>query len=85
MAGYLDLLDWTGRQIVPDKRGAIPARLAPIVERGGIPTETWLELSLGFGKLFHRVAGCPVRPSLTRFSARMPRKLAGPMFAPDWE
>jgi len=32
-AEYLNLLDWTGRQIRADKRGAIPADLAPILER----------------------------------------------------
>ena len=30
---YLALLDWTGRQLRRDKRGAIPAELAPIMER----------------------------------------------------
>lgn len=30
---YLKLLDWTGRQVVAGKRGAIPADLAPILER----------------------------------------------------
>jgi hypothetical protein len=30
---YLDLLDWTGRQHAMGKRGAIPASLAPILER----------------------------------------------------
>jgi hypothetical protein len=26
---YLELLDWTGRQLAAGKRGAIPAHLAP--------------------------------------------------------
>jgi hypothetical protein len=30
---YLDLLDWTGRQLRDDKRGAIPQELAPILQR----------------------------------------------------
>jgi REP element-mobilizing transposase RayT len=59
LADYLELLDWTGRQAVSGKRGSIPARLAPILSRLAIPTESWVDLSLGFGKLFHRVAGCP--------------------------
>ena len=32
-AESLDLLDWTGRQLRQDKRGAIPRDLAPILER----------------------------------------------------
>jgi hypothetical protein len=30
---YLELLDWTGRQVRADKPGAIPLGLAPILER----------------------------------------------------
>jgi len=30
---YLALVDWTGRQVRHDKRGAIPAELKPILER----------------------------------------------------
>jgi hypothetical protein len=30
---YLELLDWTGRQLAAGKRGAIPANLAPILQR----------------------------------------------------
>jgi REP element-mobilizing transposase RayT len=32
-ADYLELLDWTGRQILHGKRGSIPAELKPILER----------------------------------------------------
>jgi hypothetical protein len=31
--GYLKLVDWTGRRVRLNKRGAIPADLAPIVDR----------------------------------------------------
>ncbi len=33
---YLMLLDWTGRQVRLDKRGKVPASLAPILQRIGI-------------------------------------------------
>jgi hypothetical protein len=33
---YFMLLDWTGRELRADKRGAIPEHLAPIVERLGL-------------------------------------------------
>ena len=56
---YLELLDWTGRQVVRGKRGTIPAELAPILDRLQIAADDWLELTGNFGRLFHRVAGRP--------------------------
>ena len=32
---YLRLVDWTGRHLREDKAGAIPADLAPVLERLG--------------------------------------------------
>jgi hypothetical protein len=40
---YLQLLDWTGRQIAKNKRGAIPSELAPILERLGLDGETLVD------------------------------------------
>ena len=54
---YLTLLDWTGRQLVPGKRGSIPAHLEPILERLGLTSSSVVRLASGFGELFHRVAG----------------------------
>jgi hypothetical protein len=56
---YLELLDWTGRQIVSGKHGAIPSGLAPILSRLEIDSGNWLELARNFGRLFQRVAGRP--------------------------
>ncbi len=56
---YLAFLDWTGRQVRADKRGAIPADLAPILVRLGIRTESWVELVSEFGHRFRRVVGRP--------------------------
>ena len=33
LTDYLELLDWTGRSLSADKRGAIPEQLAPILTR----------------------------------------------------
>ena len=57
LAKYLDLLDWTGRQLRLNKRGSIPDHLAPILERLGINGECWCDLVQKFGKLFKRAAG----------------------------
>ncbi len=55
---YLALLDWTGRQIVAGKTGAIPRNLAPILERIGIrQSDKWLELASGFHTMFGHVVG----------------------------
>ncbi len=54
---YLDLLDWTGREIRKDKRGAIPDNLAPILERLGLRTNHWADSFESFRHDFRRVAG----------------------------
>jgi hypothetical protein len=74
---YLELLDWTGRQVRADKRGSIPAHLAPILERLGIDVSGWCDLVVRFGKLFRRAAG--TRPSI---SAEAERRGQNYMHAP---
>ena len=65
---YLQLLDWTGRQVRADKRGAIPAELAPILERLQVSTNCWVDLVAGFGRWFRRAVGRP--SSMTEESQR---------------
>ena len=59
LARYLELLDWTGRQLRSHKRGAIPDQLAPILKRLGIDSSDWCDLVKKFGRLFKRAAGSP--------------------------
>jgi len=54
---YVLLLDWTGRELRADKRGAIPDHLLPIVERLGLNRSNWVETVRGFGRLFKQAAG----------------------------
>ena len=54
---YLEFLDWTGRQLVPGKAGAIPAHLAPILERLGVRADRWIETVTKFGRSFGHVVG----------------------------
>jgi hypothetical protein len=54
---YLEILDWTGRQVRGDKRGAIPADISPILQRLGLSDEYWIDCVKNFGRWFHRAAG----------------------------
>jgi REP element-mobilizing transposase RayT len=56
---YLELLDWTGRQVRRDKAGSIPSSLRPILERLGLEPAAWCDLVRKFGRLFKRAAGSP--------------------------
>jgi REP element-mobilizing transposase RayT len=58
-ADYSQLVDWTGRQWRADKRGSIPAELAPIFERLHLGEAGWWRLLAGFQGRFQRAAGCP--------------------------
>ncbi len=59
LADYLRLLDWTGRQLRRDKRGAIPSDVAPILQRLKITDDGWLHLVQDFSRMFRRAAGTP--------------------------
>ena len=54
---YMELVDWTGRQIRGDKRGAIPADLAPILQRLRINRSLWVDTLNTFDDWAHRVIG----------------------------
>ncbi|MCP4302362.1 MAG: hypothetical protein GY783_17390, partial [Gammaproteobacteria bacterium] len=77
LARYLELLDWTGREICKQKRGVIPSHLAPILERLGIETSGWCTLVQNFGRLFKRAAGS-AESSATEAARRGQRYMHGP-------
>jgi hypothetical protein len=54
---YLSLVDWTGRQIREDKRGAISEALPPMLHRLGIDPDSWFSLTEGFEEHFSALAG----------------------------
>jgi hypothetical protein len=56
---YLELLDWTGRQIRSDKRGAIPENLAPIMKRLALNSKTWMKSFASLETWRKRVIGQP--------------------------
>ncbi len=57
LAEYLQLLDWTGRQMHKDKVGTIPQSLAPVLSRIGLDGSGWCDLVQRFGHVFKRAAG----------------------------
>ena len=54
---YFELVDWTGRVLRADKRGAIDESQAPILKRLGIDEESWIESVTRFQHYFYDVAG----------------------------
>jgi hypothetical protein len=54
---YLQLLDWAGRELRANKRGAIPAHLAPIIQRLGVEGDELLDTLEDFPRLFRRLVG----------------------------
>ena len=54
---YLELLDWTGRQIRADQRGHLSHHLRPVLERLDLDVEAWVENVESYGGLFHRLVG----------------------------
>lgn len=54
---YLELLDWTGREVRADKPGCIPPEIAPILTELQIRTERWVSTVNRYGSLFYHVAG----------------------------
>jgi len=56
---YLELFDWSARQVAAGKRGSTPANVPPVLKRLGLDGASWCELVSDFGKLFCSVAGRP--------------------------
>ncbi len=54
---YFALVDWTGRAIREDKRGAIPAEVRPILEQLGVNEKNWVRNTQYFGNRFYRGIG----------------------------
>ena len=57
LADYIELVDWTGRQIRPDKRGAISETAPPILARLGIEQGNWLQNCQKLEEDFRQVIG----------------------------
>jgi hypothetical protein len=51
LADYIELVDWSGRQIRPDKRSAISETAPPILARLGIEQGNWPKMAAGHSEL----------------------------------
>ena len=54
---YIELVEWSGRAIHPNKRGHIDNNLPPIFKRLKISPEEWTDLALNFEKHFTQWVG----------------------------
>jgi hypothetical protein len=57
LADYLELVDWTGRVMRDDKRGAIDSSLPPILERLQVDPKYWLHMTRHFESRFKGLVG----------------------------
>ncbi|MCK5648903.1 MAG: hypothetical protein KAI22_08500 [Gammaproteobacteria bacterium] len=57
LADYLELTDWTGRCVRPDKRGTIPQGTPKILHQLGLDEDAWMETVKGFSSEFHCFVG----------------------------
>lgn len=57
LCDYVELLDWTARQVKPGGSGRTPVGAPPVLDRIGIGKSAWRELVSEFGRVFCTVAG----------------------------
>jgi hypothetical protein len=81
LTDYLDLVDWTGRQIRDNKRGSISEAEPAIMDRLGIDAEHWLYITQNFESEFKGIVGAvhEVKSKITQFwdDQRERRRAAG--------
>jgi REP element-mobilizing transposase RayT len=57
VTNYFALVDWTGRAVRDDKRGAIPSHIQPVLQRLGVNEHNWVINTQHFGSRFQRALG----------------------------
>ena len=66
---YLELIDWTGRAVRDDKKGAIPKHIAPIMQRLNLNEKEWLNNVQYFEQRFIKAVG--TIEAVRRFSSTL--------------
>ncbi len=59
LVDYVKLVEWTGRCIREDKRGAIPSHIKPLFEHFNVNEQDWLAIITDFNRHFISAAGSP--------------------------
>ena len=54
---YVELIEWTGKQIVSGKRGKIPIELESVITRFEIDNKQWVDSVKHYGSTFYRIVG----------------------------
>jgi putative transposase len=74
LSGYLDLVDYSGRAILENKRGYIPENLPSILERLDLNPDTWMDELKGFKSVGFSAVGTV--DQLKDFCRRVGKKFA---------
>ena len=75
---YLQLIDWSGRAILENKRGFIPGDLPPMLERLQVDPKHWLYMTQQFESKFKGLVGaaCTLKAACQRLGYRRTPNLA---------
>lgn len=57
LGDYIELVEWTGKQVRPDKRGAIPKNAPSVLKRLHLSDKRWTTQVKGIGSRYWRVVG----------------------------
>ena len=57
LLNYIEIVDWSGRIIRENKRGAISSQRPRLLSTLGLDDEAWLSLASSFGKDYHGAVG----------------------------
>jgi len=57
LVDYFELIDWSGRAVRSDKRGANPPNISPILHKLGVNEKEWANNVNHFGRRFYHAVG----------------------------
>jgi hypothetical protein len=57
LGDYIELVEWTGKQVRPDKRGAIPKNTPSVLKQLSLSDKRWTTQVKSMGSRYWRVVG----------------------------